>query len=113
MIELGELEAAHQEFEKRKMRVVVVSLDDQETSQATQKDFPHLIVVADAERKLADAIEVIHKGAGHDGGDTLAPTTILIDGAGNVRWTFRPDRFMTRLSPQQVLAAVEEHMRKN
>jgi peroxiredoxin len=111
MIELGELEAEHREFEKRKTRVVVVSLEDQETAQATQADFPHLIVIADAERKLAEAMDVIHAGSAPDGGDTAAPTTFLIDGAGNVRWTFRPERFFTRLSPKQVLAALDEHMR--
>jgi alkyl hydroperoxide reductase subunit AhpC len=110
MIELGELEGAHQEFEKRKTRVVVVSVEDQPTARATQADFPHLIVVADAERKLSEALDVIHRGSAPDGGDSAAPTTFLLDGAGNVRWTFRAERFFTRLSPGQVLAAVDEHL---
>ena len=45
-----------------------------------------------------------------DGGDTAAPTTLLVDGGGTVRWTFRPDRFLNRLSPSQVLAAVDKEM---
>jgi peroxiredoxin len=110
MTELGQLEAQWQEFEKRKVRVVVVSVEDQETAKATQADYPHLVVVSDAERQLSEAVEVIHRGSALDGGDTAAPTTILIDGSGTVRWTFRPDRVLTRLSPTQLLAAVDREM---
>ena len=110
MIELGQLEANWQEFEKRKVRVVVVSVEDQEKARATQADFPHLVVVSDAERKLADAVAVLHPHSAPDGSDTAAPTTILVDGGGTVRWTFRPDRVFTRLSPSQVLEAVDKEM---
>lgn len=110
MIELGQLEAAYQEFDKRKARVVVASLEDQETAKATQEAFPHLVVVADADRKLAEAVDVIQPHSAPDGGDTTAPTTILVDGSGTVRWTFRPERFLARLSPRQVLDALDEHM---
>ncbi len=110
MIELGQLEAAYGEFEKRKVRVVAISLDDQESTKAMQADFPHLVVVSDAERSMSKALEVIHPQSGADGGDTAAPTTIIVDGSGTVRWTFRPDRFLRRLSPDEVLAAVSEHL---
>ena len=109
MIELGQLEREHAEFAKRKTRVVVVSLEDQETARATQAEFPHLVVVADSEHKLANALDVIHRRSGPDDGDTSAPTTFLIDGSGTVRWMFRPQRFLVRLTPAEVLAAVDEH----
>jgi alkyl hydroperoxide reductase subunit AhpC len=110
MIELGELEAQHAEFEKRKTRVVVISMEDQETAQATQKDLPHLVVVADANRKLSTALDVIHPDSAPGGGDTTAPTTVIVDGSGIVRWTFRPDRVFRRLSPAEVLEAVDKHI---
>jgi peroxiredoxin len=110
MIELGQLEAHWQEFENRKVRVVVVSVEEREAAQATQADFPHLDVVSDADRNLADAVAVIHPHSAPGGGDTAAPTTILVDGSGTVRWTFRPDRVFTRLSPAQLLAAVDREM---
>src|SRR5262245_11522509 len=99
MIELGQLEANTQEFAKKKVQVVVVSVEDREAARATQADFPHLVVVSDAERKLSSAVEVIHQHSAPGGGDSAAPTTLLIDGGGTVRWTFRPDRVFTRLSP--------------
>jgi peroxiredoxin len=110
MIELGQLEAQWQEFEQRNVSVVVVSIEDLEAAKATQAEFPHLVVVSDAERKLSDAVEVIHQRSAPDGGDSATPTTLLIDGSGTVRWMFRPDRVFTRLSPAQVLAAVDKEM---
>ena len=110
MIELGELEAQHAEFEKRKTRVVVVSVEDQETAQATQKDLPHLVVVADSNRKLSTALDVLHADSAPGGGDTAAPTTFIVDGSGIVRWTFRPDRIFRRLTPAEVLEAVDKHI---
>lgn len=110
MIELGQLEAHWQEFEKRNVRVVVVSVENQEAAKATQADFPHLIVVSDAERNLSRAMDVIHPHSAPDGADTAAPTTILLDGKGTVRWTFRPESVFHRLSPEQVLAAIDKEM---
>lgn len=110
MIELGQLEGHWQEFEKRKVRVVVISVEDLETAKATQADYPHLVVVSDADRKLAEAVAVIHPQSAPDGGDTAAPTTILVDGTGIVRWTFRPDRVISRLSPAEVLDAVDKEI---
>jgi peroxiredoxin len=110
MIELGQLEAHWQEFEKRKVRVVVVSVEDEEAARATKADFPHLVVVSDAGRKLSEAVDVLHRQSAPDGGDTAAPTTILLDSNGTVRWTFRPDRVFYRLSPAEVLAAIDREM---
>ena len=107
MIELGQLEKAYAGFEQRRAQVVVVSLDDREDSQLTQRDFPHLTVLSDAERALASAVDVIHAKSAPDGADTTAPTTIVVDGEGIVRWTFRPNRFLERLSPEQVFAALD------
>jgi peroxiredoxin len=107
MVELGQLEKQIAEFKKRNVRLVVVSNDDQPTARETKKDFPGLDVVADTEQKLAKAVEVIHPGASMDGTDTNAPTTFLLDGTGTVRWMFRPDRFLERLSPRELLAAID------
>ena len=108
MIELGQLEAHHQEFEKRDTQVVVISIESQKDAQLTQKDFPHLVVVADSERTLATAVEVLHPGSDPHGDDTSAPTTILTDGSGTVRWVHRPPTVFGRLSPAQVLRAIDE-----
>ena len=108
MMELGELEKHHEDFAKRNLRVVVISNDDLPIAQKNQADFPHLVVVSDAQQNMAKALEVIHPGALSDGGDTNAPTTFLVDGSGTVVWLFRPDRILVRLSPEQLLTEVDK-----
>lgn len=110
MIELVQLEKEHREFEKRGTRVVVVSLEEQDDARVTQQEFPHLMVVSDSNRNLAEAVKVVHPDSNPEGGDTTAPTTLLVDGRGQVRWVYRPQRYLTRLSPAEVLAAIDEHL---
>jgi peroxiredoxin len=110
MIELGQLERQWQGFQKRNVQVVVISVEDRETAEATQADFPHLVVVSDAGRQLTEVASVIHPHSAPDGGDTSAPCNLLVDGSGIVRWMFRPERVLTRLAPDEVLAAVDREM---
>jgi alkyl hydroperoxide reductase subunit AhpC len=110
MIELGKLEKRHEDFETRHVRVVVISNDDRPTSQETQGNFPHLVVVADTEQNLAKAVQVLHPGAGHHHETTNAPTTILVDGDSTVRWLYRPERVITRLAPDELLAAIDANL---
>ena len=107
MVELGELERHERQFADKHIRVVVISDDDVETARLTQADFPHLLVVSDADQTIAKTMDVIHKGAGRDGSDTNAPTTFLIDGQGKVQWFFRPDRFIERISADELLKSIE------
>jgi hypothetical protein len=46
------------------------------------------------------------------GGETIAPTTVLIDRGGIVRWVSRKGSYLERPTPDEVLAAVDEQMRK-
>src|SRR6516164_7765934 len=107
MKELGELQAHHEDFAKRDTQAVVVSIEGSDDAQKTKKQFPDLVVVADPERKLISAAEVLHSGAGPGGADTAAPTTFLIDKQGLVKSVFRPRVVISRLSAQEVLAAVD------
>jgi peroxiredoxin len=110
MIELGQLEATWRDFAQRQVRVVVVSVEGREAAEATQAQFPHLVVVSDEERSLVGAVGVVHRRSAPGGGDSAAPTTLLVDGEGTLRWAFRPDRVLTRLSPAQLLAAIDREM---
>jgi peroxiredoxin len=110
MLELGQLESHHEAFAERNARVVVISMEEEEDAALTQKQFPHLVVVADAEGRMAEALAVAHPDSNPYGGDTTAPTTIVTDGRGAVRWVYRPARYLERLSPEEVLAALDEHV---
>ena len=111
MVELGELEGHQRQFAERRVRVVVVSNDDLDTARATQADFPHLVVVSDTDQRMASAMQVLHPGAGPNRDDTNAPTTFLVDGTGQVRWFFRPERYIARLSPGALLSAIDRELR--
>jgi peroxiredoxin len=107
MIELGQLEAHHDEFAKRNVRVVAVSADDLDDAKKTKQKFSDLTVVADHSHKLIDAAAVLHPGAGEGGEDVAAPTTILIDKHGVVRELYRPPSVASRLSASELLAMVD------
>jgi peroxiredoxin len=110
MAELGQLESHHEEFAKRKTRIVAVSLDNREQTAKTAEKFPHLLVLSDKDRGLSGAVEVIGPHRGPDGEEADAPTTFLIDRRGLVRWVFRPDRFLVRLKADVLLDRVDEYL---
>jgi peroxiredoxin len=110
MIELGQLERHHEDFTRRGTRVIVISLEGQDDARQTQARFPHLLVLADAGRGLSEVVGLIHTHSAPDGGDTSAPTTILIDRQGIVRWLYRSGAVVARLSPDEVLQAIDLHL---
>jgi peroxiredoxin len=113
MRELGELDSRFAEFANRGVRIVAVSVDGQEDTARTQQRFPHLVVWGDPEHRLTNAVAALHEGKGPGHSDIAAPTTILLDKTGVVRWTFRPEHVIVRLTPDEVLAAVDEHLKPN
>ena len=111
MTELVQLERRHDEFPKRHARVIVVSVEGLDDARKTQADFPHLTVLSDEARGLSEAAGLIHPRAALDGGDADDPTTILVDRRGTVRWIYRSPSVIARLSPDDVLRAVDRTLR--
>jgi peroxiredoxin len=111
MRELGQLEERHRDFEERDARVVAVSLDGPEDAKKTHDRFQNLRVVADRDGSLIRPLGFLHEGAhGPSGEETAAPTTVLIDRQGVVRWLYRADRYIERLPPRQLLEAMEKYL---
>jgi peroxiredoxin len=108
MVELGQLEAHHDEFAKCHTRVVAISVDSLDDSNKMQQKFPHLTIVADHDHKLVDAVAVLHLGGGETGEDVAYPTTIFVDKGGVVRALFRPTSVAGRLSTKELLAMVDK-----
>jgi alkyl hydroperoxide reductase subunit AhpC len=111
MTELVQLERRQEEFPKRNARVIVVSVEGAEDARKTQADFPHLTVLSDEGRSLSEAAGLVHPHAAPDGGDADVPTTILVDRRGIVRWLYRSPSVIARLSPEEVLRAIDQELR--
>ncbi len=110
MTELVQLERHHEDFAKRNTRVLAASLDGLDDSRKTQAEFPHLVVLTDETRNLSEAAGLIHPHAAPDGGDADVPTTVLVDRQGAVRWIYRSPAVVVRLSPDDVLEAVNRYL---
>jgi len=76
MIELGQLNARHDDFRQRKVRIVAVSLETLEEARQTQGDFPQLFIASDQTRDLSEKLDLIHEDTNPNGGDTSAPTAV-------------------------------------
>ena len=111
MIELGELDKRADAFRERGVPVICVSLDDREGTREAQRRFPSLTVLVDAQRDLAESLQLLHPGAGPGGMDGFAPTTVLVDANAVVRWVYRPPNLADRLSPDELLAAIDRYLR--
>lgn len=111
MIELVQLERRYEDFPKRNARVIVVSVEGLDDARKTQADFPHLTVLSDEALGLSEAAGLIHRHAAPDGSDTDVPTTILVDRRGTVRWLYRSPSVIARLSPDEVLRAIDQNIR--
>jgi peroxiredoxin len=111
MTELVQLERRHEEFPKRNVRVIAVSVEGPDDVRKTQADFPHLTVLSDEGRGLSEAAGLIHPHAAPGGGDADVPTTILVDRQGTVRWLYRSPSVIARLSPEEVLQAIDQSLR--
>jgi alkyl hydroperoxide reductase subunit AhpC len=110
MTELVQLDRCHDEFSRRNARVIVVSVEGLSDARKTQADFPRLTVLSDEARGLSGAAGLIHPHAAPDGGDADAPTTILVDRRGMVRWIYRSPSVIARLAPDEVLGAVDQNL---
>ena len=111
MTELVQLERRHDEFAKRNARVIAVSVEGLDDARKSQSEYPHLTVVSDEAHGLSEAAGLIHPHAAADGGDTDVPTTILVDRGGTVRWLYRSPSVIERLSPDEVLRAIDRQLR--
>jgi peroxiredoxin len=110
-MELGKLQGRYDDFASRNTRVIVVSMEGPDDAKVTKDKFRDLVVLADKGRGLSEAAELIDKeNKAPDGSDIDAPTTILVDKHGQVRAVLRPPAVIARLSPDDVLQAVDRQM---
>lgn len=59
--------------------------------------------LSDQNRDAIRRYDLVHKGAGIDGGDIARPAEFLIDSTGTVRWVNLTENYWVRARPEQVL----------
>jgi peroxiredoxin len=73
-------------------------------SRQVKLDYP---ILSDPSLHTVDAYELRHAGGGPDGQNIARSASVLVDGAGVVRWTFVTRNFRVRPTPADVLAAID------
>lgn len=107
MVELGQLESRSDDFSKVGTRVVAVSTDNVADAAETQKKFPRLVILSDADHNLANATKVLGDHKSPDGKVVVSPTTIVVDKSGTVKRVHRANNFFVRQTPDEVLAMLK------
>lgn len=108
-LELANLQSEHASFAERGVRLVGVSLSDAAAARATAERHPDLLILRDDRQELLDRLNLYLDDQRGEAA-RLAPTTILLDREGLVRYVHRPARVSARLSPGPLLALVERHL---
>ncbi len=106
MAEIGELNERAAEFKAAKAQVVAISNDSVDVARLSQNTFPELVIVSDADQKVARMVGVIHPGAAPDGKDTNAPTIFLLDSKGVVQEILQQDNFFARFSAGELIERI-------
>lgn len=108
MSELQGLQLHIDALRERGCAVAGVVVDPPETNAELARDADlHYPILSDPDLRTIDAYGLRHKGAGPDGNDIADSASVLVDGAGVVRWTFVTPNFRVRPTPAEVLAAID------
>ena len=86
------------------IRPVAISVDSPETSRdLSQKAGYTFPILSDPKAETIKKYDLIHAGAGIDGGDVARPAEFLVDAAGTVRWVNLTENYWVRARPEQVI----------
>lgn len=95
------------DLRERGAAVAAVVVDPVETNAALARDagleFP---ILSDPDLRLVDAYGLRHREA-HDGRDIALSASILVDGAGVVRWASVSKNVRLRPPPDEVVARID------
>jgi peroxiredoxin len=106
--ELQGLQLSLEAFRRRGCAVAAVVVDDRATNATLARqaalEFP---ILSDPALEIVDAYGLRHAGGGPDGRDIAHSASVLIDGAGVVRWTYVTRNVRVRPTPADVLGAID------
>jgi two-component system chemotaxis sensor kinase CheA len=115
--QLKEIVGLYKEFDARGIRVIIITPQRQEPTEALAKkyDIPATFLV-DSEFKLARRLSIIHRNGvpvflSRDkyGNDTIFPTAIITNERGEIIWVDQTDDNSIRPEPSTFLKVIDEH----
>ncbi len=108
MWELRGLGEVNKELQRRKGRLLAVSVDSPEKSlKVVQKQHLGFSLLSDGDRKVIRDYGILHEGGGLNGEDIAVPAMFLIDRDGKLVWFHRAKRITDRPHPREVLEAIQ------
>jgi peroxiredoxin len=105
---LRSIEQSLDKFYEVGIRPVAVSVDSPEESRdLCQKAGYTFTFLSDPKTEAIRLYDLVHKGAGINGGDVARPAEFLLDSSGTVRWVNLTENFWVRARPEQILEAAK------
>ena len=96
------------DFERRGVRVVGISVDPPEVSREhAGKQGYTFTLLSDPNAEVIRRYDVLHQGAGPGGGDIARPAEFLVDAGGVVRWVNLTESYAVRARPSQAIEAID------
>jgi len=96
------------EFDRRRIRVIAISVDTPGESEGLRKTegytFP---ILSDDKEEVIRRWDLVDPHAGPDGIDVARPAEFLIDSSGKIRWVNLTDDYRVRTRPEQVVEAFD------
>ncbi|MGH9750977.1 MAG: redoxin domain-containing protein, partial [Candidatus Polarisedimenticolia bacterium] len=91
------------------MRLVAIRTDTPEiTREHCRKQGYTFAFLSDTTGEALRRYDLVHAGAGPEGGDVARPAEFLLDATGTVRWVNLTDSYTARARPETVLKVVDE-----
>jgi peroxiredoxin len=93
-------------FKDHGIRPVAISVDPPEVSaDLCRKAGYTYTFLSDPNAEVIRRYDLLHAGAGINGGDIARPAEFLLDSSGVVRWVNLTDDFRVRATPEEILKA--------
>ncbi len=101
------MEKSLDEFKKRGVRIVAISVDSPDTNRehADKQGYTHTFL-SDEKHEVIRQYDILHAGGGPTG-DIARPAEFLIDSTGTVRWVNLTENYRIRPKPEDILKVVD------
>ncbi len=102
------MEQSQDEFKRRGVRVVAISVDSPDTNREHAKKQGYTYTfLSDEKREVIRQYDILHAGGGPGEADIARPAEFLIDSTGTVRWVNLTENYRVRPRPDDILKIVD------